>query len=157
IFQPELTIWPNEQVRRRILQPERGFSTYYSRLSPDGKWLAYASEATDLNQIYVERFPSGDDRRMISSDKAGGLQPEWRSDGRELYYRAGNRLVAVPVTPGSAPESHRKRVLFEVDLASDTWAAYQPASNGNAFLVTTETGYPEAYIVTDWESLPTSK
>ncbi len=53
-------------------------------LSPAGKWLAYSSDESGSAEIYIMRFPSGGIRQLVSS--AGGVQPRWSADGRELYY-----------------------------------------------------------------------
>ena len=53
-------------------------------LSPDGRWLAYTSNETGRNEVYVQRFPELEDRRPISV--GGGYRPTWSPDGRELLY-----------------------------------------------------------------------
>ena len=80
-------------------------------LSPDGDRIAYVSDETGRFEVYVERFPKLGDRRLIST--AGGVQPLWSPDGRELFYGEGQRLMSVSIdwepsfTPGP-PE-----VVFE--------------------------------------------
>ena len=56
----------------------------HSQVSPDGKWLAYASGQTGRGEVYVTPFPTGDGKWLVSSN--GGSQPRWRADGRELFY-----------------------------------------------------------------------
>jgi serine/threonine-protein kinase len=68
-------------------------------LSPDGRWLAYASDATGRFEIYVTPFPGGGSTRLVSRD--GGTEPRWAHSGRELFYRSGGRLMAIAVTPGA--------------------------------------------------------
>jgi serine/threonine-protein kinase len=74
-------------------------------VSRDGKWIAYESEESGVNQIYVRPFPSiGDGRWQIST--AGGRLPRWSRDGRELYFLTAGAtisltLMAVPVLPGT--------------------------------------------------------
>ena len=71
-------------------------------LSPDGRWLAYASPESGRDEIYVRPFPNvGDGRWQLST--AGGAAPRWSHSGRELFYEAANGdIMAVPVTPGAA-------------------------------------------------------
>ena len=67
-------------------------------LSPDGRWLAYQSNASGTNEVYVQSFPNGVDRQIVS--RSGGVDPVWSRDGSELYYRRGNSIMAVPVRTG---------------------------------------------------------
>ena len=64
-------------------------------LSPDERWLAFASNATGRLEVYVEAFPHGGERLTISLD--GGVEPVWARDGSELYYRRGSAIMAVPL------------------------------------------------------------
>ena len=64
--------------------------------SPDGRWIAYVSNESGRDEVYVQAFPLTDEKKMIST--AGGTYPEWRNDGGELFYLAPDRkLMAVPV------------------------------------------------------------
>jgi Tol biopolymer transport system component len=67
-------------------------------LSPDGRWLAYQSNMSGTNEVYVQSFPDGADRQIVS--RGGGVDPRWSRDGTELYYRLGNTILAVPVRTG---------------------------------------------------------
>jgi hypothetical protein len=67
-----------------ILQGERG--VYAARLSPDGKWIAYASFETGPPEVYIERFMEPGEKKQIS--RGGGSHPRWTRDGRELVYWA---------------------------------------------------------------------
>ena len=68
-------------------------------LSPDGRWLAYQSDGSGTNEIYVQAYPEGGQREAVST--GGGVDPVWAADGSELYYRRGNTILAVPVRTGS--------------------------------------------------------
>src|SRR5262249_32518692 len=62
-------------------------------LSPDGRWLAYASDVSGQFEIYVQSFPEGAGKRQVST--GGGNGPRWRQDGSELfYYAADGKLMA---------------------------------------------------------------
>ena len=66
------------------------------QFSPDGRWLAYVSDESGQEQVYVRAFPSGN--ALIQISTAGGSYPRWRRDGRELFYiSADQKLMAVPV------------------------------------------------------------
>ena len=78
------------------------FDEIQGEFSPDGRWLAYASNESGRYEIYVQTFPVTGGKWQISV--AGGLQPRWRRDGQELFYVApDNRLMAAPirVAPGT--------------------------------------------------------
>ncbi|MCH7716880.1 MAG: protein kinase [Gemmatimonadetes bacterium] len=87
-------------------------------VSPDGRWLAYVSDESGNNEVYVRPFPNtGDGRTQVST--AGGEAPRWARDGRHLFYRSTSRneLVAVEVIPGPGPTLavSEPEVLFSLD------------------------------------------
>ena len=69
-----------------------------ARLSPDGRWIAYQSNLSGRAEIYVQAFPAGGRRWQVSTD--GGTAPMWQQSGRELVYRNGASVLALPVTAG---------------------------------------------------------
>ena len=74
-------------------------------LSPDGAWVAYVSNETGQQEVYVQRFPDGGQRQVDSN--GGGVSPLWSPAGRELFYISGSALLRVPVEDGAtfgAPE-----------------------------------------------------
>jgi dipeptidyl aminopeptidase/acylaminoacyl peptidase len=72
------------------------FDEIEGQFSPDGRWLAYASNESGRYEIYIRTFPEAGGKWQVSA--AGGLQPRWRHDGRELFYVAPDtRLMAVPI------------------------------------------------------------
>jgi len=73
------------------------FNKTQAQVSPDGRWIAYTSLDTGHDEVYVDSFPMGGNRRQISA--GGGMQPRWRRDGSELLYLASDQmLMAMPVT-----------------------------------------------------------
>jgi Tol biopolymer transport system component len=81
------------------------------QFSYDGKWLAYTSEESGAFQVYVISFPALDQKLQVSM--AGGGQPRWRRDGKELYYRApDNRIMVVDIQAEPRLEAGPPRVLF---------------------------------------------
>ena len=68
-------------------------------LSPDGRWMAYVSDESGRDEIYVRSFPEPSGRWQISVE--GGLEPRWAHSGRALFYRTGDSLVSVAVTTGT--------------------------------------------------------
>jgi hypothetical protein len=81
-------------------------------LSPDGRWLAYGSTRSGQFEVYVTSYPDAQGRWQISA--AGGRQPLWAPDGKELFYRDFNgALIAVPVTLSPTFSARPGRKLFE--------------------------------------------
>ena len=74
------------------------FDVRGARISPDGRWIAYASTETGESEIYLEAFPDLGSTRQISS--GGGTQAVWSRDGSELFYRSADALMVVAVEPG---------------------------------------------------------
>ena len=79
--------------------------------SPNGKWMAYVSNGTGRDEVYVQRFPEGE-HWSISSN--GGTEPVWSADGRELFYRQGEeRMMVVSVVTEPEFRAGRPELLFE--------------------------------------------
>jgi Tol biopolymer transport system component len=101
-------IWALPLIGERKSFPvlESTFDEIQGQFSPDGRWLAYASNESGRYEIYVRTFPEASGKWLVSA--AGGMQPRWRRDGRELFYVAPDtRLMAV--TLRLVPDAH----LFE--------------------------------------------
>ena len=75
---------------------EDNFTELQPAVSPDGKWLAYTSNESGAQEVYVRSFPGTTGGRWQVSN-GGGIQPRWSSDGRELYFKSANRLIAARV------------------------------------------------------------
>jgi Tol biopolymer transport system component len=76
------------------------YSQSFPMLSPDGRWLAYQSDESGRNEIYIRPYPALNRKWQVSTE--GGMQPHWRQDGRELFYStAPGRIQAVQITPNA--------------------------------------------------------
>jgi dipeptidyl aminopeptidase/acylaminoacyl peptidase len=71
------------------------FDRDFGQFSPDGRWVAYASDESGRLQIYVRAFPAGD--RVVQVSRDGGDLPRWSPDGRELYFFHAGKIVAASV------------------------------------------------------------
>ncbi len=119
-------------------QAVRGISPTFS---PDGRWLAYASSESGRAEIYVQPFPDEDRRSLISN--SGGQEPAWAADGRGIFYRVEDRMMAVQVeaepvfTPGRPRELFRwSQELIENDLTMAVLPrAYDVAADGRFVMV----------------------
>jgi len=89
---------------------ESSFDERNPRLHPEGKWLAYESDASGEYEIYVTSFPEPGARHRISS--GGGVEPVWSADGNELYYRGPAEVFAVNVGGGSEFSAGKPVALF---------------------------------------------
>ena len=108
-----------------------------AEISPDGRWLAYMSDESGQNEIYVRPFPNVDDNRWQLSNR-GGSQPLWSSDGRELFYieqGAPNSLVSVVVEPADdeLQAIGRSRIMNWPYVGSFN-RSYDVSSDGQRFL-----------------------
>lgn len=104
--------------------------------SPDGKWLAYNSDVSGRQEVYVTRLPGTGERWQVSSD--GGVQPRWRRDGRELFYIAANgSMMSVAIAPGTAfsPLAPRRLYSLPEGLGSPILDEYGVTADGQRFLV----------------------
>lgn len=101
--------------------------------SPDGRWIAYVSNESGHDEVYVQAFPLTDEKDQISI--GGGNEPEWRKDGAELFYLAADRnLMAVPIRViGNAFEPGVPKALFPIP-GTLVRRAYAPSSDGR-FLI----------------------
>ena len=108
-----------------------------ARLSPDGRWMIYVSNDSGRNEVYVRPFPGPERRRPISTE--GGGQAVWSPTGREIFYRNGNRMMAVDVTErGDDIELGAPHVLFErrnAFGAGITIANYDVSPDGQHFVM----------------------
>ena len=89
-------IWilpPDGEARRFLGGPKANERS--GRFSPDGHWLAYVSDKSGSYEVYVTPYPGPGPRDVVSV--GGGMEPIWSSDGRELFYRRGGRMLVAPM------------------------------------------------------------
>ena len=113
-----------------------------ARLSHDGRWMAYDSNETGSFEVYVQPFPPTSAKWQVS--KGGGRQPQWRRDGRELFYIAPDRkLIGVAVETGGAFVPGAARALVETRITSwdrsNLGSQYAVTADGERFLVNNAT------------------
>ncbi len=119
----EVRVLPLAGERKSYMVVPHAEATFTSRahLSPNGRWLAYASNESGTSEIYVAAFGGGQGRWQVSAN--GGAQPQWSRDGKEVYFMDMNfNLYAVPVTEaGSALQFGVPTRL----ISGGSWAAPQ--------------------------------
>ena len=96
-----------------------------ARASPDGRWVAYTSDETGRNEVYVQSYPVPAMKLSVSAD--GGSSPVWRRDGRQLYYWRGDQLMVVNVdvdNRGGPPIVRDRTALFRAPFIQFVNANY---------------------------------
>lgn len=112
--------------------PEGGVEN--PRISPDGRWIAYVASRFNRVEVLVREFPEGAGPWQVTT--GGGVEPRWSADGSELYYLAGNRLMAVPVRRDATMFEFGEAVeLFDTAAPGLRPLAYQPLPGGDGFLM----------------------
>jgi serine/threonine protein kinase/Tol biopolymer transport system component len=126
--------------RKPIPVANSGFNESQGQFSPDGRWVAYASDESGRHEIYVVPFPPGDGRTsksLVSS--AGGLQPRWRADGKELYYLGlDGSVMAVDTKTAPAFQAATPHALFRsptIPYATNIVHRYDATRDGKKFLM----------------------
>jgi Tol biopolymer transport system component len=134
-------VLPVEEKRKPFVFLNTNFSERKGRFSPDGRWVAYQSNRSGREEVFVRPFPGSGGQWQVST--AGGIWPRWRRDGKELYYIAPDaRLTAVPIaSKGGTLEPGTPIPLFQtriVGAGTDPAlpAQYDVASDGR-FLINT--------------------
>jgi eukaryotic-like serine/threonine-protein kinase len=83
--------------------------------SPDGRWVAYQSNESGRDEVYVAAFPGPGMKVLVSTE--GGAEPVWSRDGQELFYRSGDKMMAVAIMIQPAFRASKPQVLFEKPYA----------------------------------------
>ncbi len=133
---------------------ETTFEESYPELSPDGRWLAYVSDESGSEEIYVRPFPDINGGRWQVST-GGGTQPLWARNGQELFYRDGEAVMAVPLQTEPSFRAGNPEVMFEGEyLSAQGGPNYDVSLDGERFLmikpVVNESFAPQIIIVENW-------
>lgn len=161
--QSDLWALPLAGERKPFSVVQTRFDDVQAQFSPDGRWLAYASNQSGRHEIYVRTFPEPGGQWQVST--GGGIYPRWRPDGRELFYVApDSRLMAVPIRVASDQRALDPGVavpLFPTRLATGTGTAqtgllarpqYAVAPDGRFLLNVTadDAAPPPITVVLNW-------
>jgi hypothetical protein len=129
------------------------------QVSPDGKWIAYASNESGRPEVYVRSFPTPAGKRQISKD--GAIAPRWRGDGKELYYyEFDGQMMAAPVRADAAFDVGTAVPLFTTQLLNGPSVVagfrsqYDVTRDGRRFLlnvpVSDQTAPQSITVVFNW-------
>ena len=158
-------IWYLSTVGEGASTPEKFLATAANesqpQLSRDGRWLAYVSDESGQDEVYVRQFPSGPGFAKVSSH--GRTEPRWKHDGSELYFREGGGLTNSTLLAVAMHADSRGGISAGVPVAlfrftavgvvpqNNVWL-YAPSPDGQRFLmaVAAETAAPAIHVITNW-------
>jgi len=128
------------------------------QFSPDGNWVAYSSNESGRCEVYVASFSGSRTKYQVST--AGGQQPRWRRDGRELFFLAPDRtLMASSVKPGSTLQFNTPASLFQTSshepITAEEFFTYDVSADGKRSLINVDAEEPGPHtvdIVLNWIS-----
>jgi eukaryotic-like serine/threonine-protein kinase len=136
------------------------YSENNAEVSPNGRWLAYQSDESGSNEIYVRPFPNVAARRVQIST-AGGTRPAWARNGREIFYiKQDGTMVAVPIqaNAGNSFSARAPASLFQGPyFAVQAGRTYDVSPDGSRFLMiknaasTTDAPLPQLWVVLNWQ------
>jgi len=138
------------RIQERKAEPwlETNSSEQWGVFSPDGRWVAYQSEESGRSEVYVQSFPGPGNRVQISTE--GGFQPAWARNGRELFYRTGDKMMAVSVETQPHLNAGTPKVLFDDHYE---FSDYDVAPDGAHFLMVKgqkESAPTQLNVVLNW-------
>lgn len=147
---------PMEAERKPIPLAQTEFLEAAGSFSPDGTWIVYYSIETGRREVYVRPF-SEEGKFQVSHN--GGRSPMWSTDGKEIFYISGNKMMAAPVQTasmqtGATFEAGVPQVLFEVDRQLPVIVRFDVTADGQRFIMpvpTEEQASLPITIVTNWQ------
>jgi len=155
------------QVRKAQQFLRTSFNDGAARFSPDGHWLAYVSDESGRFEIYVHPYSGPGGKSQISTE--GGTEPVWNPNGRELFYRSGEKMMAVEIATQPGLALGKPRMLFEGQYmpTQGTSPNYDVSIDGQRFLMLKYTDQERAAptqinVVLNWfeelkQKVPTGK
>ena len=161
---PDLWLLPLSGDRRPIALQNSQFVETFAQVSPDGRWLAYASNETGILETYVQPFPRGSGKWQVSTN--GGQYPRWRRDGRELFYMtlsSGGKMMAVDTTATNGTfQAGTPKALFDTAFVNlphnGPYHAFAVSPDGQRFLIpqfpsnTPQATAAPVAVVINWEA-----
>lgn len=132
-----LFVVPTNGEQSPVQIPAGGSLNAAAKISPDGHWLAYQSDASGQDEIYIRPFPDVQSGPWLIS-AGGGLAPVWGPDSRELFYRLANgTIMAVTIEGGASPSAGRPMELVQTPAPPNTNIPRYDVSPDGRFLIRT--------------------
>ena len=157
----DVMVLPLGGDRSPVAVAQSRFMEGSGKFSPDGRWIAYSAFESGRPEIWVQAFPGPGLKLQVSND--GGTDPVWRRSGGELYYRSGNKMMAVTVTTSPTFNAGAPRLLWEGAYSRGTGSScgmpgvasssYDVSADGERFLMIREDAPPDAsriVVVLNW-------
>jgi Tol biopolymer transport system component len=146
-------VLPLSGERKPYTFGQSNFNERFARFSPNGKWVAYCSDESGEDKVYVLPFPGPGAKWQVSP--GGGCRPRWRHDGQELFYLSSdNKVMAAEVkASGFNFEAGAVHTLFEA-RSSNTFESYDVTADGQRFIVVQEKVEPNTAITlfVNWDA-----
>jgi serine/threonine protein kinase len=134
VSRSRLLLFSMDSKKANPVGPENGISPDDARISPDGRYVAYSSSESRRTEVYVQGVPPASGKWQLSL--AGGAQPRWRKDGRELFFVSLDRkLMAVDIQAGTGASAGAPHVLFPFTTNVVDRESYDVAPDGKRFLI----------------------
>jgi Tol biopolymer transport system component len=155
---PDLYVLPLSGERKPIPFLTSPFTEDMGQISPNGRWIAYRSNESGANEVYVQTFTPGDPapRRKWRISTDGGMEPQWRRDGKELFYIRGSTLMAVDIrSDGREFEAGLPKPLFDKILSNVARNRYVISRDGQRFLIVTppeDQTNSDIHVVGGWQA-----
>jgi Tol biopolymer transport system component len=157
-----ISVWSLPLTGDRKPEPFAGgaYQANYSQFSPNGRWIAYTSlESGRSREVFVRSAPGSglpDGKWQVSA--AGGEMPQWRRDGKEIFFLAGNTLMAAPVqSEGTSFASGTPMPLFTAQLGVSRRNHFTVGADGQRFLFASPAGAErvgEVDVLLNWPPPP---
>jgi len=142
----DLWIAPQSGEKKPFAYLQQPYNEFDGVFSPDGHWVAYVSNETGRNEVFVQGFPVSGAKWQISQN--GAIDPQWRKDGGELFFvAAGGILMAAPVKTGPSFIPGTPTALFPI-VGAQIRRNYAASADGKRFLVARPVGDVAAAPVT---------
>ncbi len=146
----DLRVWPDPGDPSSMVNlldgPDDELAPIVSR---DGKWLAYVSNYSGIDEVYVTGFPKPDARYKISMK--GGHSPTWAPDGKNLYYFQSNRMIAISIETEPRFRVTGREELFDGEYVHYRWSRqYDIHPDGESFVMIKNPPRGNVEVVTRW-------
>ena len=121
-----------------------------AKFSPNGRYVAYESDESGENEVHIRDYPTGVRKWVISS--GGGYAPAWSQDGKELFYRSGEHLMAVEVESDPVFRASKPTTLFKAPRAYGRHSIFDITPDGERFIMVRgdAAAFRELHVVLNW-------